>query len=166
MGELKVLSDGTVYVFTGGSSGMHMSAGSSGWVANSDRNMKENFVPVDTRQVLDGVAAMPMTTWNYKTDPKATRHLGPMAQDFWAAYRIGEDDKHINEIDEQGVALAAIQGLNQKLEQTVKEKDDQIVELRREMAELKATVRKVSEQVEQSKAAPQQAANIRQQGGM
>ena len=38
-----------------------------------------------------------------------------MAQDFYAAFGIGADDKHISAVDEGGVALAAIQGLNQKL---------------------------------------------------
>ena len=32
-----------------------------------------------------------------------------MAQDFRAAFGLGEDDKHISAIDEGGVALAAVQ---------------------------------------------------------
>src|SRR5262249_24529273 len=39
------------------------------------------------------------------------RHMGPMAQDFRAAFGLGEDDTTISVVDEQGVALAAIQGL-------------------------------------------------------
>jgi peptidoglycan hydrolase CwlO-like protein len=60
------------------------------------------------------------------------------------------------------VELAAIQGLNQKLQ----EKDAQIAELHRELAELKATVQKVGERLDESKAAPIQAANVHEQGGM
>jgi cell division protein FtsB len=42
-----------------------------------------------------------------------------MAQDFQAAFGLnGADDTHISVVDEGGVALAAIQGLNQKLEDT------------------------------------------------
>ena len=60
---------------------------------------------------------LPLTTWNYKADT-GTRHLGPMAQDFFAAFGIGPDDQHIATVDADGVALAAIQGLHQKLEET------------------------------------------------
>ena len=83
----------------------------------SDRNAKENFEPVDNQAVLAKVAALPVTQWNYKTDQADVQHIGPMAQDFQAAFKLaGTDDKHISVVDEGGVALAAIQGLNQKLE--------------------------------------------------
>ena len=74
-------------------------------------------MPVNAREVLAKVAALPVTEWNYKTDSKTVQHIGPMAQDFQAAFGLdGKDDKHISVVDEGGVALAAIQGLNQKLE--------------------------------------------------
>jgi hypothetical protein len=85
--------------------------------AASDRNKKKNFEPVDSRAVLAKVAALPMSTWNYKTEDGAPRHMGPMGQDFQAAFGLGSDDKHITTVDADGVALAAIQGLNQKLEE-------------------------------------------------
>ena len=103
------------------------------FVSASDRNVKENFAPVDPCAVLDKVAALPLSSWNYKTDA-ATRHLGPMAQDFYAAFNIGPDDKHIATVDADGVALAAIQGLNQKLEET-----------RSENAALKARLEKLEQ---------------------
>ena len=83
---------------------------------SSDRNAKENFSAVDAREVLERVAAMPVSEWNYREDPN-TRHIGPMAQDFYAAFNVGPDEKHITMVDADGVALAAIQGLNQKLEE-------------------------------------------------
>ena len=83
---------------------------------SSDRHLKENLTPVNPREVLDKVAAMPVTRWNFKEDATTT-HLGPMAQDFHAAFGLGEDDRHITTVDADGVALAAIQGLNQKLEE-------------------------------------------------
>lgn len=78
----------------------------------SDRNAKEQFKPVNAREVLDKVAALPITEWQYKTQSDA-RHIGPMAQDFRAAFGVGRDEKHITSVDADGVALAAIQGLNQ-----------------------------------------------------
>jgi hypothetical protein len=83
----------------------------------SDRNLKENFAPVSPREVLEKVAALPISRWNFKGDA-ATPHVGPMAQDFHAAFKLGTDERHIATVDADGVALAAIQGLNQKLEET------------------------------------------------
>ena len=83
----------------------------------SDRHAKENFAPVSPREVLDKVTAMPITTWNFK-DFGDGRHMGPMAQDFYAAFGLGGGDTTITSLDPDGVALAAIQGLNQKLEET------------------------------------------------
>lgn len=90
------------------------------WNNASDRNLKENFKRVDAQAVLEKVASLPLSEWNYKSTP-GEFHLGPMAQDFKAAFGTGADDKHIATVDADGVALAAIQGLNQKLEQKEKE---------------------------------------------
>ena len=87
------------------------------WTSSSDRARKENFAAIDPRSVLEKVAALSIQTWNYTNEPPTMRHLGPVAQDFHAAFGLnGRDDKHIADIDEGGVALAAIQGLNQKEE--------------------------------------------------
>ena len=98
--------------------------------------MKAGFAPVDAREVLARVAALPITRWHYTNDV-ATSHVGPMAQDFYAAFAVGPDDKHITTIDESGVALAAIQGLNEKLEERLLEKETRIAALERTVAELK-----------------------------
>lgn len=80
----------------------------------SDRNMKENFTQVEPVEVLERVATLPITRWNFKGDA-GTVHIGPMAQDFREAFGLGTDERHIATVDADGVALAAIQGLNQKL---------------------------------------------------
>jgi hypothetical protein len=116
------------------------------FVSASDRNLKENFEPVNSREVLEKVAAMPVSKWNYKADPES-RHLGPMAQDFYAAFGIGPDDKHITTIDADGVALAAIQGLNQKVEsenallrRQLDHRDAENVELKQRLEQLEKLV--------------------------
>ena len=103
---------------------------------NSDRSAKDNFAKVQAADVLAKVARLPVTEWNYKNDA-ATRHIGPMAQDFYAAFNVGTDERHIAPIDEGGVALAAIQGLNQKVEA-------ENTELKQEVAELKQLVSQLS----------------------
>ena len=97
----------------------------------SDRNAKNNFKPINAREVLEKVGALPISQWEFKQYP-GTRHLGPTAQDFKAAFNLGTDDKHIATVDSEGVALAAIQGLNQKVE----EKDSEIRELRTRVEKL------------------------------
>jgi hypothetical protein len=82
----------------------------------SDRNAKENFKVVDPTLVLEKVSALPMTTWNFKGDPDAL-HLGPMAQDFRAAFGLGVNETSIATVDEAGVALAAIQALKRQLDE-------------------------------------------------
>ncbi|MCQ6563988.1 tail fiber domain-containing protein [Paenibacillus mendelii] len=87
-----------------------------------DKNSKENFSDVSSLQVLDKLASMPIQSWNYKDDPTSVRHIGPTAQDFQTAFGLnGEDDIHISSIDLQGVALGAIQGLNEKNEKLMAE---------------------------------------------
>jgi hypothetical protein len=111
----------------------------------SDRNLKTNFAAVDTTEVLAKVAALPLQTWNYKNDAADVRHLGPVAQDFRAAFNLGADDKHIATVDADGVALAAIQGLNAKMEA-------ENAELRAENAELKTRLERLERIVEASSA--------------
>ena len=116
----------------------------STWINSSDRNLKENFGTVKTREILEKVAELPISTWNYKTDNTST-HLGPVAQDFRAAFALGSDETSISTVDEGGVALAAIQGLNEKLEEQVKEKDAKISELEKRLADLERVVNKLTE---------------------
>ena len=100
----------------------------------SDRNAKENFSPVDAKAVLEKVSGLPITRWSFKELP-GTEHVGPMAQDFHAAFGVGADDKHISTVDADGVALAAIQGLHeivkeQKTELQAKEQKISTLEAR------------------------------------
>src|SRR5438094_7154031 len=102
------------------------------WACSSDRHLKENFQPVDVAGVLQRVVVLPIYLWNAKgTDPNV-KHLGPAAQDFMAAFALGNSDKMIGMQDADGVALAAIQGLNQLLEeqrQSLDEQQQRIAEL-------------------------------------
>lgn len=102
-------------------------------ITRSDRNQKENFASVDVQEVLEKVVTLPIETWNYTDQNPAIRHIGPMAQDFAAAFSVGEDNRLINTVDANGVALAAIQGLYKLLQQ----KDAQISAMRAELDDLK-----------------------------
>jgi hypothetical protein len=115
-----------------------------GVLLTSDRNAKENFVTLNPQTVLARVAALPVTQWNYKSDDPAQKHIGPMAQDFQAAFQLSDDDKHISVVDEGGVALAAIQGLNEKLETKSEKLEAENAVLREQLAGLKILVEKLA----------------------
>jgi hypothetical protein len=66
---------------------------------------------VDGGAVLEALARLPIATWSFRTQDPAVRHLGPVAEEFYAAFGLGVDDQHISTADADGVALAAIQGL-------------------------------------------------------
>jgi hypothetical protein len=85
------------------------------FVTPSDRAVKADFASVDGQAVLAQVASLPIASWRYRTEEPTIRHIGPMAQDFAAAFQVGDDDRHIHVVDGQGVALAAIQGLIQQV---------------------------------------------------
>jgi len=84
--------------------------------------------PVRGFEILEKLAALPVSTWNYKTDPPSVRHLGPMAQDFAAAFGLGADDRTIAFVDANGVLMVAVQALYRKVRQ-----------LEAEVAELRAS---------------------------
>ena len=119
-------------------SGVELTHGSGSWANVSDRNAKTAITTVSPGDVLAGVLKMPISTWQYKAESPDIRHLGPMAQDFFAAFHLGKDNRHITDIDEGGVALAAIQGLNQKLEHEFKKVTDENAALKAQNAALTA----------------------------
>ena len=62
--------------------------------------------PVYARQILQKLSLIPITSWNLKSQDSSIRHIGPVTQDFYTAFVVGEDDRHITTGDADGVALA------------------------------------------------------------
>lgn len=128
----------------GASAGVFLAPGGNAWASISDRNVKKNFTPVSGEEVLEQLAVLPVQRWNYQWETDdAVPHLGPMAQDFKAAFFPGRDDTSITTQEADGVALAAIQGLNLKLEKTraeLKRRDAEHAALKSELHQLKHLV--------------------------
>ncbi|MEV7749614.1 tail fiber domain-containing protein [Streptomyces griseofuscus] len=79
--------------------------------------------PVNGYAILETVAALPISTWRYLWEPEGVRHLGPMAQDWHAAFAFNRDDTTIPVVDGLGVALVCIQALHRRVEELTAEVD-------------------------------------------
>jgi hypothetical protein len=138
--------------------GAYLSDGGQ-WTNASDRELKTDFRSIDPEAVLAKVAGLPITEWRYKSE-SAQRHVGPVAQDFFAAFRLGSDDKHIGTVDEAGVALAAIQGLHHLLEQ----KDEKIEAQQREINDQHRAIDELRDELDALKRAMAQLSFIATRG--
>jgi hypothetical protein len=110
----------------------------TGWNCSSvsDRSAKTAFAPIDNQSILERVADLPIASWQYRGDESQRRHIGPVAQDFYAAFGLGSGDTTISTVDADGVAFAAIQGLyTQNQEQA-----EHIADLEAENADLQTQV--------------------------
>jgi hypothetical protein len=138
----------TSFVFSrGGTGGYEMQLYSTGNLVirgtltqNSDRNTKKNIETVNPAEVLEKAAELPISSWQFKNDTEKSRHLGPMAQDFYAAFGLGRDEKGIAPGDMSGVALAAIQGLYT----VVKDKNYEIAQLKEQLKIQQQQIAKLS----------------------
>jgi len=128
---------------TSNGNGAYLTAGGV-WTNASDRATKRDFKPVDKQQLLARLVALPITSWRYNGEADSIRHVGPMAQDFSAAFHLGQSDRHIGTIDADGVALAAIQALHE----VVRKKDDEIDTLKAQVATLGERMRRIEAALE------------------
>jgi hypothetical protein len=124
-----------------GSVGVSLSPGGSSWNVLSDRNRKRDFQAVDGEDVLAKIRNLPVTTWAYIDEAGSVRHMGPMAQDWHAAFGFTADNTTINMSDLDGVNLAAVQALERRtahLQAQLAERDARIQALEARMARMEA----------------------------
>ena len=107
---------------------------------NSDVNAKHDIDVVDGSQVLEKLTQLPISEWTYKADADGTRHLGPMAQDFYSVFELGNDSTKIAPGDMAGVSLAAIKALQAELDK----RDQAIENLAGQIAVLQEQVQSMS----------------------
>lgn len=107
------------------------------WQNASSRYLKTNFAPVNSRSILQKVLSLPIQTWNYKAEDAGIRHIGAVSQDFYNAFNVGNNNEGIGTVDADGVALAAIQGLNEEL----KDRDAKIEEQQKQLTLLQEQVK-------------------------
>ncbi len=133
--QFNLRASGGVRIYTNASltSGVTLSAGSSTWSVVSDSLLKRNIRIVDGDEILEKLLRLPINRWSYLSQDARIEHIGPMAQDFYSLFGLGESDKTISTIDPAGVALAAIKAIYQenqelKLRLTDLEKRLQVLE--------------------------------------
>lgn len=124
--------------------GVELAPGAGSWTSVSDRNKKENFQEIDVESILQKVAAIPVTRWNYKSQPATQQHIGPVAQDFHVAFQLDgiDNDTTINTVDIDGVNMAAIQAL-EKRTTALKTENDQLKAQLEAMQERMAALEKL-----------------------
>jgi trimeric autotransporter adhesin len=128
-----------IFTNTALSAGVTLAAGGGSWSSVSDRNRKEAFAEVDGEGLLARIRRVPVTSWRYiAEEDRAVRHIGPMAQDWAAAFpELGGDGTTINSGDLDGVSLAAVQALDGRT-RGVPEMEERIRQLEAENAGLRA----------------------------
>lgn len=118
-----------------GTTGCNLPAGSGVFNCTSSRTTKQNFMLVDGNDVLSRLRKIPVSTWNYIAEGNETRHMGPMAEDFYDAFKLGTSDKAIGVQDLTGVSLAAIKALDERTMQ-LQQKQNELDQLRLKVTEL------------------------------
>ncbi|MDT5271718.1 MAG: hypothetical protein QOH49_3904, partial [Acidobacteriota bacterium] len=112
-----------------GTTGCNLPAGSGVFNCTSSRTTKENFSEVSGNDVLASLRKVPVSTWNYIAEGQQSRHLGPMAEDFYGAFQLGTTDKAIGIQDAVGVSLAAVKALDARTLE-LQQKSEEVEQLR------------------------------------
>jgi trimeric autotransporter adhesin len=130
---------GGIALNTGVAIGCDLPAGSGAWACTSSRLAKEGFEEVDGEEILAGLAGMHIQRWRYLGTDAA--HLGPTAEDFHAAFGLGESSTKIASVDANGVALRAVQALERRTDDLREEN----AALRAELTALRAELRALAD---------------------
>lgn len=97
-----------------GSTGCNLAAGSGVFTCASSRSTKENLARVDGESVLVTLRSVPVNSWNYIAEGAGVRHVGPMAEEFHAAFGLGTGNTTIGVQDLTGITLAAVKALEER----------------------------------------------------
>jgi len=137
---------GGVYMYSSCdlSTGVQLLPGATSWtpIIKSDSTLKSIIGEVNGREILEKLADLQISKWNYKSQDPSVQHIGPMAQDFYSIFGLGNNEKDLPIIDVGGIALAAIQELNRKTDE-LNSKTEEIDALRSQVDELQMLVEKL-----------------------
>jgi hypothetical protein len=126
--------------------GVSLPSGAGSWLTISDKNKKEHFKPVDGEAILNKISKLDIPSWNYKAQSPNIRHIGPMAQDLYAAFHFGESDTTITSSDIDGINMIAVQALAERTKQ-LKQKANEIEDLKAQITALKSEKAKLEKRM-------------------
>ena len=107
----------TFFSDSGITNGIQLFSGSGAWSSVSDSSKKENITSLEKHGIINHLKNLNVYAWNYKSQNNNIVHIGPMAQDFSAAFNCGLYNTSISTVDPDGIVLHAIQELDSKLDQ-------------------------------------------------
>lgn len=99
----------------------------TGWTCSSSKTLKENFNSLDDEEMIDKILKLDFKRWSYigddtkNIDGERVTHITPFAEDFYETYKVGKDNKTIDEADLAGIASKTLQALYKGLEKLEKE---------------------------------------------
>ena len=137
-----------------GTTGCNLPAGSGVFNCTSSRTTKENFLNVNGEDILSSLRKVPVSTWNYITEGQQSRHLGPMAEDFYGAFKLGTTDKAIGIQDAVGVSLAAVKALDARTLE-LQQKSAEVDELRAKVNTLEQRLAALEQLMQQNAKQPE-----------
>jgi len=121
------------------STGCDLAASGGVWNCTSSKSQKTDFRDVAGDDLLGRLRDLPVQTWRYKGEDPAVRHMGPYAEDFRAAFKLGTDSLTIGHIDLGGVSLAAAKALEtrtRELRTALDASTQEVAALRMQLAEM------------------------------
>lgn len=148
--SFSVRAFGGIALNTGANIGCDLPPGAGTWACTSSRLAKERFEEVDEESVLAKLATMPIQRWRYLGTRAA--HVGPTAEDFYAAFGLGEGPRTISTVDADGIALLAAQAQARRtaaLEDKNADLRDQLARAQVHNAGIRAQLAALRERVDQ-----------------
>ncbi len=141
----------TIFDATQTGIGAYIDVGGGAWINTSDSASKRNIRIADDDGILRQVAKLPVYRWSYKTQDPSIEHIGPMAQDFHAQFKVGGSERGISTIDPGGVSLAAIKALYRTQKELVK-KTEELQRTTQRLSEKEAEIDALKKELEQTNA--------------
>jgi trimeric autotransporter adhesin len=131
-----------------GTTGCNLPAGSGVFNCTSSRATKQNFMMVNGEDLLSTLRKLPVSTWNYISEGQQVRHMGPMAEDFYKAFRLGVGNTSIGVQDLAGVSLAAVKALELRTAE-LQQKSAEVDQLRAQVNTLEQRLTALEQRMQQ-----------------
>lgn len=111
-------SGGVIFYTTSDlSMGVELSPGGGSWNMISDSSKKYNIRQLNYLEYKPVFDSLNVYNWNYKNQP--VTHIGPMAQNFYSSFHVGEKPSFINMIDFDGAILTGIKIGKERIENQI-----------------------------------------------